>query len=55
MLRDNKGLFFEEQGQFFLRQRSAFLDNLNEGLRITTGREVLENEIVLSFGACIKF
>ncbi len=55
MLRDNNGLFFEEQGQFFLRQKSAFLDNLNEGLRITTGREVLKNEIVLSFGACIKF
>ena len=55
MLRDNKGLFFEEQGQFFLRRRSAFLDNLDEGLRITSGRELLKNEIVLSFGACLKF
>ena len=55
MLRDNKGLFFEERGQFFLRRRSAFLDNLDEGLRITSGRELLKNEIVLSFGACLKF
>ena len=55
MLRDNKGLFFEEQGQFFLRRRSAFLDNLDEGLRITSGRELLKNEIVLSFGASLKF
>ncbi len=54
-INEKTGLYFDETDQFFLKQKSAFLENGKEGLNITYDGTLFENRWVFSLGLYLSF